>query len=558
MGMLNLGQYNPSNNGMEDLMDTGSDLGMVPGMAPEQMPQQGGGGSGLFSNLRPMQMAGILMMSGVPMDRAMSQVASMQEHQRSQQMQDFKYQMLIQKYMQGQEVDQKNKELFNMLIGNDNTGYDQSLNNDVNGSNISSSNPNYTLADTLRTSNSDTIDANDANASVNAPIPNDIKIEASMLAAKGEYTQAAKLIREAKASQQKENIKAKNLNDKKMIDQAFIDSILGNGNDYKDSISTITPTANTNSSSSKSSNPTLATVLNNQSNINTNQNLAGVGANAPTAMPTQMPSSNNSLFGNVDPQTRKMAALLFASGDKSGALKMLNDAKTLAQTQAIEGGFQKDPRMGPARGGQGGTYVNPTNGGVISTDTMENTTTDQRTIAALQRVAPQVERLMQVLPQFQHANTNTQAFIQGLSNTYLGTDYRLPSEKAEGHAILNAAPESLLKAYGLNVTDDSMKSMRAMIEPGKGESPEGYRDRLTRNLAEMQMFGDQAKVRLANGNVLKAATGTNVDMKDASTDQIPSSQTNMENNPSIGNKDILNQLLAEKQRRTQLRANGKK
>jgi hypothetical protein len=165
-------------------------------------------------------------------------------------------------------------------------------------------------------------------------------------------------------------------------------------------------------------------------------------------------------------------------------------------------GWLKDPKMGPARGGQGGTYTDSKTGQVISTDTSKMASQDQQTIAAMQRVEPQIDRIVNTLPQFQHANVKAQSYLQGVGNTFFGTDYRLPSKQAEGEAALESSPEALLKAFGLNVTDQSLSMMRKTVEPMRGESPSGYKERVLNQLQEMRMFQSQSKNRLMNGIVL--------------------------------------------------------
>ncbi len=170
---------------------------------------------------------------------------------------------------------------------------------------------------------------------------------------------------------------------------------------------------------------------------------------------------------------------------------------------ALPEGWLKDPKMGPARGGQGGTYTNPATGEVISTPTSRQAFMDQQTIASVGRVIPQIDRILKTLPQFQKVSQRGAAYLQGVSNSLLGTDYRLPSKLAEGKAALESAPEALLKAFGLNVTDQSMQMMQATVKPVQGESAEGYKHRIVEQLKEIKMFEDQSKGRLASGITLK-------------------------------------------------------
>jgi hypothetical protein len=159
----------------------------------------------------------------------------------------------------------------------------------------------------------------------------------------------------------------------------------------------------------------------------------------------------------------------------------------------------KDPTMGTTRAGAGGTYFNPVTGQTTSTDTPNNTTLDQRTVAGLQRVTPLINTLSSTLPQFQtfsgQANLRAQ---QGLNYAF-GQNNSLPNQYAQGQAALKIAPESLLRTFGLPVTNESLERMETAVEPIRGETPEGYRQRLQNTLLELQTNSGQAQNRLKSG-----------------------------------------------------------
>lgn len=172
-------------------------------------------------------------------------------------------------------------------------------------------------------------------------------------------------------------------------------------------------------------------------------------------------------------------------------------------------GLVKDPSKSPARGGQGGVYVDPKTGKTIVTNTPKNQTQDQTTISSMQRVTPQIDTLLKVMPQFQSATTQAQKGLEGFSNKYFGTNFSLPSEFATGQAQLAAAPEALMKAYGLNVTDESLKTMRQTIQPMSGESPQGYKNRILETLVHLKSMEGQAKSRIADGMVVRDTDTSN-------------------------------------------------
>lgn len=229
---------------------------------------------------------------------------------------------------------------------------------------------------------------------------------------------------------------------------------------------------------------------------------SSIGANNPInpAVNTPPPSSNTGkgIFAGLDPRTKLQAAILFSAGKYNEAFDLINKAAPAPTAD----GFTKNQMMGPARGGQGGTYVNPQTGEIISSNTSAQTTTDQNAIAAVQRVKPQVEDLVQKLPQFQRAGTQASAWTQGVGNKYFGTNYDLPSQQAEGNALINTTAEGLMKAFNLPSTNESLDMVKQAIAPVDGESPQGYKARVNRELQKIVMFQGQAKDRLAHGIVL--------------------------------------------------------
>ncbi len=164
--------------------------------------------------------------------------------------------------------------------------------------------------------------------------------------------------------------------------------------------------------------------------------------------------------------------------------------------------MSKDPRFGNAKGGAGGTYNTPD--GPVSTDTNANTTADQKTIASLQRVKPLLNTLSDNLAQFQTLGGQAKLHAAQFGNYVLGQNNQLPNQYAEAMSALETAPEGLLKGWGLNVTDDSLKSMRKAVEPVFGESPAGYQARIVNTLQQLKENQEQAADRLSSGTNLNA------------------------------------------------------
>lgn len=161
--------------------------------------------------------------------------------------------------------------------------------------------------------------------------------------------------------------------------------------------------------------------------------------------------------------------------------------------------FFKNPLMGSARSGSGGTYINPQTGQTVSTDTTPMATSDQSAISAVDRVTPQMTNILQTLPPFQSGWKNMLTNMQGFSNRWLGSNYGGPSIRASGLASLETAPEALLKAYGLRPSEYALRVMKETIKPRSGETSAGYQQRIGDTLNQLGDFKGQSKAHLRQG-----------------------------------------------------------
>lgn len=161
-------------------------------------------------------------------------------------------------------------------------------------------------------------------------------------------------------------------------------------------------------------------------------------------------------------------------------------------------GWEKDTKFGSTRMGAGGTYIDPQTGKTISTPTNSTTSRNQSSIQALQRVTPLIEDLSKNISQFQTVGQKGNLALQTAGNL-LGGNYTLPNQKAEALQDLALAPESLLKAYQLNVTDQSLKTMENAIKPITGETTKGYQGRLVKTLKTLKENEEAAKKVQAEG-----------------------------------------------------------
>ncbi len=174
----------------------------------------------------------------------------------------------------------------------------------------------------------------------------------------------------------------------------------------------------------------------------------------------------------------------------------------------------KNPAFGSNRAGQGGTYTDPLTGGKFTTDTSANTTTDQTTIAAVDRVIPLLQQMSEDLSPFQTLLGKSELKAGQLGNFLYGMNNQYPAQYARGQANLEAAAEGLLKAWGLKVTNEAQESMKNYVRPqshwwGGGESPQQYRDRIQGIIKQLKENASQASARLASGQNLTSSRNEN-------------------------------------------------
>ncbi len=154
------------------------------------------------------------------------------------------------------------------------------------------------------------------------------------------------------------------------------------------------------------------------------------------------------------------------------------------------------------------------NGDVFSTSTPESTTRDQQTIAAVTRINPILTRLASLQAPFAKVSGMAMEPVQSVVNALLpdkalmqlkkhGYAGTLPTTKAARDAELSKAPEALLRAWGLNVTDNSIAAMKDSVKPIFGETAQQYNDRIVETLKNLQNEEvAPAKERLAQGYTL--------------------------------------------------------
>lgn len=148
-----------------------------------------------------------------------------------------------------------------------------------------------------------------------------------------------------------------------------------------------------------------------------------------------------------------------------------------------------------------GTLIpDPNNpGGVISVPTSRTATTVQTQLLAAKRVEPQLERLADEWAPFMDLKGKTKLLGARVGNLFgsflpkgtlesvgLSGDSDLPSKYAKAKSTTLTAPEALIKAYGLNATNETLERLQKAIEPLLGENKEGYKERVKNTLEEIR------------------------------------------------------------------------
>jgi hypothetical protein len=166
-----------------------------------------------------------------------------------------------------------------------------------------------------------------------------------------------------------------------------------------------------------------------------------------------------------------------------------------------------------------GSLIEDTSGQPRSVPTESTKSAAQSSINAAERVAPQIEKLADLAAPFLSFQGKAQHHIQRLLNLADPTGQReLPTKYAEYRSILKAAPEALVKAYGLRPTNETIERMQQVIEPYNGETKEQYKERMVRqlesikqeqigiskkNLAEGFPLGEESKTSSGAKNLAK-------------------------------------------------------
>lgn len=153
-----------------------------------------------------------------------------------------------------------------------------------------------------------------------------------------------------------------------------------------------------------------------------------------------------------------------------------------------------------ARGAKGGGLLfNPATGEMLSQPTSSVQTNLQSRVVGAEALKPYINKITEELPQFQELPTQVSLLGQSLSNAILGTDFKLPSQKAAGNAAIKEASEAMIKTFGLNATGANRQAMEDILKPKLGESKNGYDKRIKEQMSHFLKNQALAKESLQSG-----------------------------------------------------------
>lgn len=206
-----------------------------------------------------------------------------------------------------------------------------------------------------------------------------------------------------------------------------------------------------------------------------------------------------------------------------------NQAKNYIQklTQASNGITVIDPSTGKpmvqiggggtGRGSnQGSTYLTES-GEIIQKPTSQILSQLQNRVLGQQLVDPYLKTIVTKLPQFQSGWQKLKTGAAGKSNTWLGTDFRSPSNLAAGKAAVELSAEGMIRQFGLNATTENLRRMSKILMPVEGESINGYKERVRNQSAdfvESSMKAKKSAQGVSLGNVNQTSESENNDPAD--------------------------------------------
>lgn len=209
------------------------------------------------------------------------------------------------------------------------------------------------------------------------------------------------------------------------------------------------------------------------------------------------------MYGKGSPQAQAAQQYISRLAQGSGGISVSFDpdtGKPLVQIGGAQGG----------RGKGGGLYQTE-EGEFLTPPTGAAASNLQQRVVGAETVAPYIKKVTESLPQFQNPKKRGETYLEGLSNAFIGTNYKAPSELAGGKAAIKEASEGMLKSFGLNATGENRRAMEHILQPMFGESEEGYRDRVSeqaqRYVENKKYAASSLRRGISIGNAPRESTG---------------------------------------------------
>lgn len=177
-----------------------------------------------------------------------------------------------------------------------------------------------------------------------------------------------------------------------------------------------------------------------------------------------------------DPRIAQVDEAIKNTISGSNGISIMTDPETGQQMIQIGGSSGK--------GNSGGKTFQTASGEIVTQPTGNIASNLQKRIVGAETVEPFLNKIIETVPQFQDPKIRAKTYLQGLSNSFIGTDYRAPSIKATGKAAIKSASEGMLTQFGLNATGGNREAMEDILTPVEGESPNGYKQRVNDQLEE--------------------------------------------------------------------------
>lgn len=179
-------------------------------------------------------------------------------------------------------------------------------------------------------------------------------------------------------------------------------------------------------------------------------------------------------------------------------------------------------------------FRDPLTGKIISTPSSATVTSLQSAINAAQRAEPQLKKLADAASPFMTASGQGNLLLQRGKNffQYGKEPGKLPTQYAAFKSLIQSAPESLVKAYGLRPTNETIGRMQKIIEPLIGETSDQYKQRLLNQLESLK----KEQVGISQKQLSHGFETDNTDEKN-----FPETVT--ENSPSKGAKILSKRMI---------------